>query len=385
MLTILNTRFVQAFPGGGQDFLDRWTGASKWVVEGLSPYHPNVTALAQQMIYGRPARPEEGEDLHHFVYPFHSMIFFAPFGFLDFPQARALWMTLLELSIVGLVIVSLRLLKWEISRVKTILFILFSFSWVYGAHTLLVGQFAGLNALLIALVLLTLQRNQDIRAGILLALTTTKPQMVVLLIPFLILWALTTKRWRLISSFGITLGILLVASLIILPTWPLEMWGQLSAYPIYAVSISPVEMIGVFFPVLAGWGTTLATGLIVLTLAWSWWQSRTKTGRVIIWAALLSIVVTNLIIPRTTTSNFMMMLPAFFLGLMSLEQSIPRWGSWLIAFVFVGLFISGWMLFFAAFIEETLPKHLVFFPLPILCFIGLIWAYPRWVRPTQEK
>jgi fucose permease len=81
----------------------------------------------------------------------------------------------------------------------------------------------------------------------------------------------------------------------------------------------------------------------------------------------------------------MMMLPAFFLGLMSLEQSIPRWGSWLIAFAFVGLFISGWMLFFAAFIEETLPKHLVFFPLPILCFIGLIWAYPRWVRPTQEK
>ena len=385
LLTFANIKFVQAFPGGGQDFLDRWTGARKWLTEGISPYHPDVTALAQQMIYGRPARPEAGEDLHHFVYPFHSMLFFAPFGLLDFPQARALWMTVLELAIIGLVVVSTRLIGWEMSAGKSVLLILFSFVWVYGAHTLLVGQFAGLNALLIALVLWNLQYDRDVLAGILLALTTTKPQMVVLLVPFLMLWAVTTKRWRLIGSFGITLGVLLGVSLLLLPSWPLEMWRQLTAYPDYAGSISPVEMVGVFFPALAGWGTTLAAGLIMLILAWNWWQARTQTGTPFIWTALLTIVVTNLIVPRTTTSNFMMMLPAFFLGLMTLEQTLPRWGTWLVALVLIGLFIGGWVLFFAAFVEGTMPKHLVFFPFPVICFIGLLWASPQWIRSRSKE
>jgi len=378
-LTFINSRFVQAFPGGGQDFLDRWTGARKWVTEGLSPYHPDVTALAQQMIYGRPARPEVGEDLHHFVYPFHSMIFFAPFGFLDFPEARVIWMTVLELAIIGLVVLSTHLIEWKMPSGKRGVLIVFSFVWVYGAHTLLVGQFAGVNALLITLVLWNLQHKRDIWAGLLLALTTTKPQMVILFIPYLILWALSTKRLAFIGAFGLTLGVLLTLSVLLLPSWPVEMWTQLSAYPDYAGSISPVEMLGVFFPVLAGWGTALGTGLILLTLFWSWWRARTQTGYVFVWAALLSIVVTNLIVPRTTTSNFMMMLPAFFLGSMAFEQTFPRWGGWLVAAILAGLFIGGWMLFFAAFVENTLPKHLVFFPFPILCFAGLLWA--RWRLP----
>ncbi len=384
LLTFANTRFVTLFPGGGQDFLDRWTGASKWVNEGLSPYHPDVTALAQQMIYGRPARPEAGEDIHHFVYPFHSMLFFAPFGLLDFPQARALWMTVLELSLIGLVIISGRLLGWEMSAGKWIGLILFSLTWVYGAHTLLVGQFAGVNAFLIALALRMIQKKQDHWAGILLALTTTKPQMVVLLIPFLILWALTTHRKQIILAFGITLGVLLTLSLILLPSWPREMLTQMSAYPDYAVSISPVEMVGVFFPALAGWGTALVTGAILLVLGWGGWKARARTDNVVIWAALLTIVVTNLIIPRTTTSNFMMMLPAFFLGVMTLERAGSRGGGWLVALVLVGIFVGGWMLFFAAFVDGTLPKHLVFFPLPILCFLGLLLAYPTWTRPPSE-
>jgi hypothetical protein len=260
------------------------------------------------------------------------------------------------------------------------LLLIFSFVWVYGTHTLLVGQFAGLNAVLIALALWAIQAERDIWAGIILALTTTKPQMVILLIPFILLWAITAKRVRLIMAFGIASAILLVGSLLVLPTWPQEMWIQLSAYPDYAVSISPVEMIETFFPRLAGWGTALAIGGISLTLAWSWWQAQGQTGNSFVWAALLSIVVTNLIIPRTTTSNFMMMLPAFFLGLMALEQSQPRWGVWLLTFVLGVLFIGGWILFFAAFVNGTLPKHLVFFPLPIICFIGLLWAYPLWVH-----
>jgi len=89
-----NYRFAQLVPGGN-DFLARWTGARAWVVEGRSPYDPEVSLNAQRMIYGRPAKLEAGEDLAHFVYPLPAMVFFAPFGLLPYPLARAAWMTLL--------------------------------------------------------------------------------------------------------------------------------------------------------------------------------------------------------------------------------------------------------------------------------------------------
>ncbi|MCB9133955.1 MAG: DUF2029 domain-containing protein [Anaerolineales bacterium] len=373
---MVNFRFVEVFPGGSQDFLDRWTGARKWVIEGVSPYDPEVTTLAQQMIYGRPARPEEGEDLHHFVYPFHSMLFFAPFGFLDFPQARTIWMTLLEISLIGLALISYWVIGWKIALRKKIALVVFSMIWVYGAHTLLVGQFAGLNAFLIIWALWAIQQRKDIGAGILLALTTAKPQMVILLIPFLFVWAVSQKRWYFISAFIFTSGILLGLSLFLLPSWPQEMWQQLSAYPDYAGSISPVEMIGVFFPALAGWGTNLMLGAIIVLLLWSWWVARHQTGYLFLWTALLTIVVTDMIIPRTATSNFAMMLPAFFLILKRLT-AVPRWGRGLSVLAALIFFVGGWGLFLAAFVNGILAKHLVFFPLPIFCFLGLLWSFPN--------
>ena len=74
-----NYRFAQQNPGGN-DFLARWTGAHLWVMEGTSPYDPQVSLASQQAIYGRPADVSKGEDIAHFVYPLHSMLFFAPFG-----------------------------------------------------------------------------------------------------------------------------------------------------------------------------------------------------------------------------------------------------------------------------------------------------------------
>ena len=97
-LTWANYRFSAQNPGGN-DFLARWMGARKWLMEGISPYDEHVSLATQEMIYGHPADVSQGEDISHFVYPLTSMVFFGPFGLLDFLPARALWMTVLELSL----------------------------------------------------------------------------------------------------------------------------------------------------------------------------------------------------------------------------------------------------------------------------------------------
>ncbi len=73
-LTIANFRFAEKLPGGN-DFLARWMGARYWVQEGISPYDPQVSLATQQLIYGRAADLEAGEDISHFVYPFPAMLF----------------------------------------------------------------------------------------------------------------------------------------------------------------------------------------------------------------------------------------------------------------------------------------------------------------------
>jgi hypothetical protein len=159
-LTVFNFRFVVQNPGGN-DFLARWMGARLWLKEGISPYDEQVSLSTQEMIYGHPADPSQGEDLNHFVYPLYSMVFFAPFGLLEFTPARAVWMTVLEISLVLLVFVSLHLTGWRTSPVKTITLVLFAILWYHGIRTLILGQFAGINALLIALALLFIQQKQD--------------------------------------------------------------------------------------------------------------------------------------------------------------------------------------------------------------------------------
>ena len=195
-----NYRFSIQSPGGN-DFLARWTGAHFWLVEGINPYDEQVSLEAQIMIYGRPANPSLGEDVAHFVYPLPAMLFFAPFGLLPFTLARAIWMTILEISLPLLAFISLRITRWRPPPATYILLILLSIFWYHGLRSVIVGQFAVIEALLIAGGLWSGQRESDVSGGILLGLTISKPQMSFLILPFVCLWAVRQRRFGLVVIY----------------------------------------------------------------------------------------------------------------------------------------------------------------------------------------
>ena len=224
-------------------------GARYWVIDGISPYDERVSLASQQVIYGRPADISKGEDKNHFVYPLHSMLFFAPFGPLDYTLARALWMTLVEICLVLLAAVSVRLVDWEVRPYKLAALVIFTLLWYHGLRTAILGQFAAINALLITLALLLIIRRQDFAAGMLLALSTAKPQMVVLIIPFVILWALSARRRDIIGGLLVGLAVLMGIFLALMPTWPLQWLRQLLDYPSYTMQTgSPLSMIANTMP-----------------------------------------------------------------------------------------------------------------------------------------
>ena len=55
-----------------------------------------------------------------------------------------------------------------------------------------------------------------------LALSTLKPHLVFLLIPLVLLYSLTQKRYAVLTSFGLAMLLLIGAALLWLPSWPVD-------------------------------------------------------------------------------------------------------------------------------------------------------------------
>jgi len=374
VLYVANYSFVRQSPGGN-DFLARWTGAHYWLVEGVNPYDEEVSLAAQTMIYGRPADPSKGEDIAHFVYPLPAMLFFGPFGLLPFPIARAIWMTILEICLVVLGLISLRLARWSPDRFAQAFVILFSILWYHGARSVIIGQFAVIEAVLIAITLLAIQSELDEAAGVALALTIAKPQMSFLIIPFVLIWSIRARRLKIVGWFLGVVTALIAGSLIALPSWPMGWLGQLLSYPSYTNLGSPISILSNLLPGGGSTANLILTGLLSLYLLWEWILAAGKEDPWFQWAAALTIVITNLIAFRTATTNFVGMLPALFIIFKTWEDRWGKGGVIASLFALLGLLVGLWALFLAT-VHGNIEDAVMYLPLPILTFVGLLWS--RW-------
>jgi hypothetical protein len=373
-LTYVNYQFAERSPGGN-DFLARWTGAHYWLVEGINPYDERVGSEAQRMIYGRPADIEAGEDLANFVYPLPAMIFFAPFGLLPYTTARALWMTILEVALPVLAVMGLRLARWRTAAATTAFVLLFSIFWYHGIRSIVVGQFAVVEALLLIGALLAIQEQNDILSGVLLALSIAKPQMAFLLIPFILFWGATRRRWRLIGATFGSLTVLIMGSILIMPDWPIRWLTQLVAYPDYTALGSPVS---IFVGLVPGAGQNferVLVGALALYMLYEWIAARQAEDRHFQWTSAMTLAITNLIAFRTATTNYVVLLPPILLVFSSFQS---RWRGRGTAAVWgiMALLLAGlWWLFLAT-VDGNVESLWMYFPVPVLSFLGLLWV--RW-------
>jgi hypothetical protein len=381
-LGIANFQFALESPGGN-DFLARWMGAHFWLQKGISPYDPAVSLETQRIIYGRPADPARGEDIAHFVYPLPAMIFFAPFGLMPFPLARAVWMTILEISLPILALMGMRLVDWKPRLPVRFAFLLFSIFWYHGFRSIIIGQFAVIEALLMIGAVLAIHHKQDSLAGILLGLSIAKPQMPVLLIPFVLLWAVRAKRSRIVLWMLSTIVLLVGGFLLLMPDWPAQWLRQLLEYPRYTSLGPPVSILAGFVPAFSGLISGFLTIVLVIYLLWEWLQAIGKDERWFQWTAALTIVITNLVATRTATTNYVVMLPAVLLVFAMWSQRWKRSGDRMLILAMALYLLGIWTLFLLTLQEGSEEHPVVYLPLPFLLLAGLWWS--RWwaTRPVM--
>jgi len=255
----------------GEDLYPYWSGTRELFTERVSPYSEQVTREIQVAIYGRPLNPQNPfeRDQHRFSYPLYVVFLMAPVAWFPFSTVRGgTAIALPLLALLGIVLWK-RAFRLDLSLQQLAIVGMLTLS----SYSLLNAQFAQQLGLIVFLFLSAcvwcLSKQRFRLAGILLALSTIKPQLVVLIVLFLLLWAVS--EWQaqktFLKSFLGTLGVMLVASIWLLPTWPRDWLHTITAYRQYTVP--PLAQL--FMGKVTG---TIVTGALIFLSAWLSWKAR---------------------------------------------------------------------------------------------------------------
>jgi hypothetical protein len=375
-LTWANHRFAVENPGG-VNFLVQWAGTRSLIFEGLSPYSDEVVEQIQTLAYGRPARP--GEPELRAVYPLYAVIVFLPYAlFSDFALARAVWMTVLEAALFLLLILSLRLVRWRVGLLMMFVLLLFTVFWYHAVNPLVNGNAVILVALGIVGGFLALRAGADELAGVLFAFTTIKPQVVVLLLAFLIIWAIGQGRWRVITWLFVTVFLLSASAALFIPDWILTNLQEVMRFPSYSPPGTPRAAFVQWWP---AWGGRLGwalTGVMILLLLVEWWNNRRADFRGFLWTACLTLTVSQWIGIQTHPGNFIVLFPAVILVFSQLDDRWRTGGRIFTILSLLLLFFGTWLFFLNTLQAGAQPQEspLMFFPLPAFLLVTLYWV--RW-------
>jgi hypothetical protein len=193
--------------------------------------------------------------------------------------------------------------------------------------------------------------------------------------------------------------VLMGVSFILLPSWLVEFLRQVTQYPSYTAIGSPVWVIAQYYLPQLGLGlspaihTALEVGLSALLLVYMLVEWRrlpqVEAGSgAFHWLIGLTLVVTNLIVLRTATTNFVALyIPLFFVLKAAIER-LPAGYIWLVSrhaglaprhagltlFYFLST-IGLWALFFAT-VQGKFEHPIMYLPLPVGLLIALVWGKP---------
>jgi len=375
-LTWGNLKYTRQNPGGN-DFLVHWVGTRVLVQEGISPYSDEAAVRIQTAAYGRPAQP--GEHELRVAYPLYSIIFFLPFALIsDFSLARALWMTLLEVALVGLTVFSIRLANWKPNRLFLVLFLVFSVLFYHSVRPIINGNAILLVGLFIAGGFLAMRNRADELAGVLFAFATIKPHIVLILLVYVLIWSYKQKRWRLIGWLIGSVFLLSASAALLIPDWILQNLREVLRYPGYN---PPGTLRAALTAVLPGIGSRIGwaiSALLGIVLMIEWWLSLRMNFRGFFWVACLTLTISQWIGIQTDPGNFIILMPALVLVFSLLGSRWKRAGQIFVSGSIALLLIGLWALFLATVEYGVQPQQspLMFLPLPLYLLVTLYWV--RW-------
>ncbi len=359
---------------GHNDFLTVWEAGRSFWRDGLDPYKDETTINIQTRIYGRPA---EGDEFpNYYAYPLYTLWLMLPLDFVGFAWASAIYMVASEVCFIVALLLLLDFFRWKPPPWLLAMLLLWSLLQYYAARGLILGQISNVIYLMQVLVLWALARDRDRLAGVILALSTMKPQLGFLFVPFLLLWGVRTRRVAFVVTFAGMWIALMVSSFVLQPDWMQGWTDQLREYPNYTVIGAPVNIVMQDYLGLGAvgeWGVNLALWGVMLW-AWVGVLLRGQAER-FDWVIMLTLTITHLSALRTATPHFVI----FTIPLVFYFRQIGRRRKrnvWIALFLLVTVIVF-WVQFLLT-VDGSFEHTSMYVIVPITMLIVLWFTRRRW-------
>lgn len=263
------------------DLYSPWYGARELLLRRRNPYGAEVSHQIQNVFYGNAIGQTNSDpstvvrNEQRFAYPVYVVFLLAPAVYTDFARVVRPW-TEFAFGILTIISVLLcfNILRWQQSWEMVMAVALFALSSPQIVQGLRFEQLALVVGFLLIAGAWCVCKHYLATAGILLAVSTIKPQMAVLPLCWFAIWVAGDwpKRWRLPVFLIATVAVLIAAGELLLPGWIGYFLAGLAAYRRYALPTSTLGM---------ALGNTLGEivgGILILCLLAFAWRNRKEAG-----------------------------------------------------------------------------------------------------------
>jgi Glycosyltransferase family 87 len=306
----------------GNDFYQVWVSARELLRQKRDPYSLEMTLEIQTGLYGRaldPNRPGDPVDRRVFPYPAYADLLFWPAAEFPFTVVRIVALGVLILLTTATPLLWLRALQWQPGREWKVAIVLLTLTSYSALEGLFAEQLGLLVAFLLAASLFALQRERYFLAGILIALSTIKPQVTALAILYLLVWSANSRRVRrgFVAGFFLTLALLFGTSLAVFPRWIQSWIHTVLAYRHYTRPPLVTEVLtSPLGPRWSGPATLVLTASSILIALVLVWRNRAAVaGSFAFWLtlSLLLSITTITILPGQAVYDHLILLPGILL------------------------------------------------------------------------
>jgi hypothetical protein len=373
-----------------KNFLVPWLAARTFMQYGSNPYELSTAQRAQIVYYGKLA--EQDQDPLFLWLPMPVELFYFPLALItNYVWAQATWLSLLQIALGTLAILSLRLVGWRPGRILWAVAILSSILWIYGFFSLMNSSGAGFTALAFTGFLLALKTEHEEAAGALLLLSLGVPSLTGLLAFFVLWWVISQRHWRVLWGFLMALALLLGLSFLFQPGWVLSYLHGLVVHIRFVSETSSVGIFSSWSPILGarlGW---VLAGLLLLLLFVEWGAALRHEFRHLLWTITLSVTAMPLMgVPTVPTNYVLFFIPVIvLLSIVAESRSNKRKGKQAEAILTVFTLVL-WIIAIALLKAGAYKalNQLLFLLLPVTFIPALYWIRWRFTRsplPQWDK
>jgi hypothetical protein len=241
------------------DLLGRQFATRAMLLRGADPYSPQMRHEIQEV-----TGHDRGQG---FDYPVLLGVLLVPVAYVPWETLRWSFLLVMVPALFGSFLLCIHLAGLQVTRGRaTALALLAVCSWPT-MFALRLQQPTLLVAIFVLPACFLLSRGHEISAAVLLALSTFKPQLVLPLLLWLLLWSCVQRRWKLPLAFTMTEAVYFLCSERLVPGWLSHWLADLHRYRSLAADV-PLQLI------LGHWlGMACTIGLAGWTL-WLLWRLR---------------------------------------------------------------------------------------------------------------